>query len=364
MRGEFIIARRELKAMLREKSFVLIILLELLLVSASGLLSVGYVILTSPESSGMMSKLSNLVSVGIVTQTKEPYAEAFSPSEVRFAFYEDLNQAREDFKSGLVDAIVSGDLYLEEKPSRLTVYLPSNSPKVDLTRLSLKRVLVNLEDKLRKKRMSEFTPESRLIEFQLMRYEPQARYIEVYFVFTLPLLLFLPCIVSGSLAIDSLTQDFESKSILTLVSAPLSRLQIVVGKALGSFLLSMTQCVLWLGLMSMTSISPGNHIPILVFCGMYTLFFINVGGILALHLRKMRSSQIIYTFFSMLAISLFSPIANINKTLIELSPSSTITRLSLGASILDFTWQFTAVFALTAASTILLIKSSRLVDKP
>ena len=42
------IAKREMRSMLMEKSFVLIILLEFLLVSSSGLLSVGYVLFTSP----------------------------------------------------------------------------------------------------------------------------------------------------------------------------------------------------------------------------------------------------------------------------------------------------------------------------
>ena len=146
MRGELAIAKREIKAMLKEKSFTLIILLELLLVSTSGLLSVGYVILTSPESSGMLSKLSNLVNVAIVTKTKEPYTTSFAASNIHFTFYDDVSIARKDFKDGLVDAMIVGDLYLSENPSNLLIYLPSNSPKSDLTRLTLKKALLGIED--------------------------------------------------------------------------------------------------------------------------------------------------------------------------------------------------------------------------
>ena len=63
---EWVIARRELKSMLKEKSLMLILLVELLLVILSGLLNVGYVLLTTPESSSELYNLNSFIYVGVV----------------------------------------------------------------------------------------------------------------------------------------------------------------------------------------------------------------------------------------------------------------------------------------------------------
>ena len=353
-----VIAFREVRAMLREKSFVLIILMELLLVSSSGLLSVGYVILTSPESSGMLSQLGRLVYVGVVTDTRLQFSDVLEEGNVHHTFYDSLDLARKDLREGLLDAVLAGDVGSDERPSTVTLYVPSNSPKAALTKLALKKVLVRLEDRLRERKVGLYAPGLEFTSYEIMRFKPQARYVEVYFIFTLPLLLFLPCVVSGSLVIDSITQDLESKRILNLVAAPLSSWELVLGKVLGSFLLTISQCVLWLAVLSLTFVSPVNHIPLILICTLYAVIFMNAGSILALRLKKMRSSQILYTFVSMTAISLFSPFANIHPLLLEFSPSYLITRIALGTPPTAFTWQLAILALLASASTAAVLKSS------
>jgi ABC-2 type transport system permease protein len=346
-----IIALREVKAMLRERSFVLLILLELLLVSSSGLLSIGYVILTSPESSGMLSQLSDLVYVGVVTDTRLAFADALEEGGVHHTFYDSLELARKDLNDGLVDAVLAGRVGLGRGYSTLTLYLPSNSPKTALTKLALRKVLLRMEDTLRDSKVGVYAPELEFAPYEIMHFKRQARYIEVYFIFTLPVLLFLPCVVSGSLVIDTITQDLESKRMLNLVACPLRSGEIVAGKMFGSFLLSLSQCILWLMVLSFTSVSPDNHISLIIFCALYTVVFMNVGCVLALSLKKMRASQILYTFVSISAISLFSPFANIHPILLESSPSYVITRMALGAPSAAFTWQLSALVFLAVASS-------------
>ncbi len=357
------IAAREMRAMIREKSFALIILLELLLVSSSGLLSVGYVMLTSPESSGMLSQLSSLVYVGVVTGTRMPYSQVLEESRVHYTFYNDLTVARQDFNDGIIDAILVGDIHSDEPPSVVSLYIPSNSPKSPLTKLSVKKALIRLEESLRERKIELYAPGLEFASYEILDFKPQARYLEIYFIFTLPLLLFLPCVVSGSLAIDSLTQDLESKRILNLVAAPLSSSGIVFGKALGSFILSAVQVVVWLAVLSYTVVEPTNHLPLILLCGVYTLIFLNAGSLLALYLGKMRSAQILYTFVSMSAISLFSPFANLHPLLLEFSPSYIITRLALGAPLTAFTWQLTVLAALAVLSTLAVHLSSKRVNR-
>jgi ABC-2 type transport system permease protein len=354
-----IIVLQEIKAMLREKSFLLIILLELLLVSSSGLLSIGYGIITSPESSSTLSQLNSLVYVGVVTDSRQYFPRAFEKGRVHYVFYDSFPLAYEDFKEGVLDSVIYGDITPDEKPAVLNIFIPSNSPKAPLTKLAMKSVMLALEDDIRTTKVRVYAKDLEFAPYQIMNYKPQARYIEIYFIFTLPLLLFLPCIVSGSLAIDSITQDLESRRMLNLVVAPLTNNQIVFGKSLASLALSVAQSAAWLLTLSLTFVNPQNHVVLVLFCALYTIIFMNVGSLLALYLRKMRNSQIIYTFVSMSAISLFSPFANIHPLLLDFSPSYILARTALGAPPTVFAWQIIILILMAAGSTALIMFSSK-----
>jgi ABC-2 type transport system permease protein len=364
------IARREVEMMLKEKSFVLILLLEALLVSSSGLLSTGYLIITSPESSGTLSQLSSLVYVGVVSNTPRPLTQVLSEGRMQYKVYPSFSQARTDLQNGLIDALLLGDIAVtgnksaDERPSVLTVFLPSNSPKAPLTKLALKKAILGLEDRLRERKVGLYYPQLEFTPYKIMDLKPQARQAEIYFIFTLPLLLFLPCIVSGSLAIDSITQDLESKRMLNLVAAPLSPQEIVFGKALASLLLSLFQSALWLVILSFTFISPKNPAALIAVCGLYSMVFMNAGTLLALHLKKMRASQILYTFVSMSAISLFSPFANVHPLLLDNSPSYILARVALGTPPAEFASQLAILFALAAATTAAVAMASGKVAEP
>jgi len=368
MMRELVIGKREIRSMLAEKSFLLIILLEVLLVSSSSLLSVGYGIITSPESSGTLSQLSNLVYVGVVTNTQKPFSQVLTSGRVNHKFYGDYASASMDLRNGIVDAILMGDLTLtgnrtqDVQPSVVLLFLPSNTPKAPLIKLALKKVLVSLEGKLRDLKVGLYAPELDLAPYRVLNLKPDARRYEIYFIFTLPLLLFLPCVISGSLAIDSITQDMESKRMLNLTSAPLTASQIVFGKALASLVLSLVQTVAWLIILGLTFVSPQNHAALVALCGLYTIVFINAGTGFALVLRRMKASQVLYTFVSMSAISLFSPFANIHPLLLAMSPSQIITRIALGAPPAAFWPHYAALLVAAAVTTVLVLRLSERVN--
>ncbi|MFH0862739.1 MAG: ABC transporter permease [Candidatus Altiarchaeota archaeon] len=351
MRKSLIISHREISAMLKERSFLLMILLELLLVSSSGLLSVGYVLMTSPESSSTLTQLSSLVYVGVVSDTPEGFSKAFDAGGVHYTYYSSFPVAYRDFTDGLTDAVVVGDLTEDSKPSVVKVFVPSNSPKAPITKLALKRVFLGLEDSIRLQKVEEYAPRLQYATYRIMNFKPQARHAEIYFIFTLPLLLFLPCVVSGSLAIDGITQDLESKRMINLAAAPLTYAQIVFGKSFGSFLLAISQSALWLAVMSATFISPQNHLTLLIICALYAAIFMNAGTIIALYVKRMKNSQILYTFISMSAISLFSPLANTHPLLLANSPSYLITATALGTPATTIMPQLATLIILAAATS-------------
>jgi ABC-2 type transport system permease protein len=350
------IAYREIKAALFEKSFALILLLEFLLIISSGLLSAGYTLITSPESSPQARELSSLVFVGLISDTPDEFATAFSGTRTRYRIYDSYSLAKADLSDGVLDAIIMGDISLSETPDVIQVYLPANTPKEPLIRLAMRSIFTNLESEVRNRKVSIHHPSINLPDIMVMGRQQSGRRNEIYYVFTLPLLLFLPSLIAGSLTIDSLTQDMESKRMINLILAPIHDLEIIFGKAASSFVISMSQSILWLFMVDLFFV-PLQNIPLLLFIsGVYTVVFMNLGAIMSLHLKKMKSSQMTYTFFSMSAITLFSPVANIHPILREMSPAYLITKLALGFPAAEFTPHILGLLSLTLLTLAYIVK--------
>lgn len=358
------ITKRELKSMFREKSFALMLVLELMLVSASGFMSLGYVIFTSPESSGMLNQLSSLIYVGVVTENIDEFTQSLERQGVNYRFYSTFAAGKKDFKDGRVDALIHGDIDYGENPSMLTIYLPSNSPKRYLTMVSVKKALVDLEKQVRAVKVGMHVPDFKMISYKIIHFDPNARYIEVYYVFTIPLILFLPALVAGSLSIDSITQEFEDKSIINLLMAPISDKMILYGKTLAAVVISVLQSVLWLFILDVTSVDIANKTVLVIVCTLYSILFVNIGSIVSLLVREMRGSQIVYTLFSISAISLFSPVASLNDTLLANSPAYLLSQLALGFPVFSNLSAIIFLAIVSAASTILSFALSPRIEHP
>ncbi len=349
MNKPFIIAKREIKSMLRERTIMLVVLVELLLVIFSGLLNVGYVLLTSPEASQELQNLNSSVAVGVVSETPEPYAMALFAQKMPYIVYDDVETAMGDFREGLIDVIMAGDIEESRNASTITVYLPENSPKLDLIKLSLRTMLLTMEADVRHERIDAYEPDVSLYSID-SRNRKASREIEIYYIFTIPLLLFLPSLIAGSLVIDSITEDLENKTIINLLEAPVTSRQIMAGKNLGALAICFVQSAAWLAILSVLSLGIQNHLALLAVSFLYTALFTNIGSIVALHLKSLRNSQIVHTLLSMVSISLFSPLANLSSQLVANSPSHIFTGLASGAGIATFAAPVGLLALLVAAS--------------
>ncbi len=355
---ERIIAWREFKAMMREKSFALILVFEILLVSSSAFLSVGYNILTSPESSEFLEGMRNVVYVGLVTESRREFSQPLQRAGIAYFQYDSLLNAEDDLRSGVLDAVIIGDVDLRDEHNVITVYMPSNTPKMGLIRLSLKRFFLDVEERLRNVKMLIYTPDLELLEYEEAADTRTARHFEVFYIFTVPLLFFMPAIMAGSLMVDSLSEEFESKRILNLVTAPLKYKTIVYGKCLAAFAVTLPHCLIWLALLSFTDFKPHNPLGILAAFTLYTCFFIAAGAATALRVRGNRGSQMTYTVLAVASIALFSPSANAFPALLKFSPAHVLTNLALGAGTASMWWQFTVLLALTAAAAYVMQRES------
>ena len=160
--------------------------------------------------------------------------------------------------------------------------------------------------------------------------------------------------MGGSLVIDSLTEDFESKRVLNLLSAPLRYWEIVIGKCAGSLAATIPHCIIWVVILSFTEHHVQNPLGIILFSILYSLFFILTGAALAIKLKKNRPAQMASTLVAVASIMLFSPKANAATWLIKSSPSYVFTRLAMGDAIWDFAWQMIMLLMIIFVSALAL----------
>jgi len=124
-----------------------------------------------------------------------------------------------------------------------------------------------------------------------------------YFGFTytilIPLLLFLPAFISGSVAVDTITEEMERGTLELLRVAPVSLLDIVDGKSLGMVLLAPAQSLLWVMLLSLNGIRVANVVAILVFITAVSTLVVTFGVLLGVAMGKRRPAQLLYSVLTL-----------------------------------------------------------------
>ncbi len=353
------ITKRELKAISREKSFILLIVIELLLLLSSNLFSVGYLLISSPEEKTV--DFSSLVSVAVVSRTPFPFQKVMERTSLALIFYDDFARAHGDFLNGKIDAILFGDITLSNKTDTLTLYLPKNNPKINLIKMEIKDLLQNLEEIVRTDKKKALSPALTLVNIEnSVPFNPAS---EVYFIFTLPLLLFLPSLISGSLIIDNITEEFEKKTIINLKKAPLTNMEIVLQKLLAVVIIALLQCIAWLIIIGATQVKVENVFWIVLLFSLYALFFSVLAASIALKLKSQKLSQTIFTVISLFALATFSPVISKIKLLVDLSPAHLMTALATGCNLNTVLPGFLLLFVLLFASSFALHYSVKELDR-
>jgi ABC-2 type transport system permease protein len=159
------------------------------------------------------------------------------------------------------------------------------------------------------------------IRYTDLQGEPSASFEFVYSVL-LPILMFFPSFVAGSLTIDSLTEEIENKTMETLLSAPLTVNGMINAKILSVVTLAVAQCGTWLVLLKLNGIAIQNTVWIfllaLIVSGM-TSISAALGAIL---FSDRERSQFIYSLILLMAIAI--------SNLLKISPITTLSRLAIG----------------------------------
>lgn len=352
MKNTWIIAKNEVRSMMKERVLVLILILEFILLTSSSMMATGYDVMTSPSQSRVGGYLSGYTFVGIVTNTRADLVSAAARSGVRYFIYGSVQEAVQHLEEGSLDAVVVGSVIDEKAPNFFTVYLPENSPKIGLTQLSIRRMFARLEDNVRRRHIREDDIKVDLVSYDIQASRRPMLY-EIYLVFTLPLLVFMPALISGNLLMDSLTQDMESRELLNLVSAPVRKLEVIAGKAFASFAVGIGQMLLWITVLDTFMLDITSNIQIILLGGLYTLGYIAFGAFFSLIYRKMRPTQSLYTLLILSSMIFMTPVMSNHPRLVPFSPAYVISHVAIGESMGGFLPQIGVALLIVAGAWML-----------
>jgi ABC-type Na+ efflux pump permease subunit len=252
------------------------------------------------------------IKIGMVG-ADNPLASFVSQRGLTVVPFAALGEAEAEFFQGGVSAILVVPEGVQDTAA-IKLYLPDNEAVSSIIRMVVQEPLKQYENYLRGQNGIE-------VRYTDLKGKPSTSFEFIYSVL-LPMLMFFPAFVSGSMSVDSLTEEVENNTLQTLLSAPLSLNGMISAKITSSVIIAILQCIAWLSLLRLNEIAIQN-------IGWILLLALIVAGITstsamlgAVLLRDRERSQFIYSL-SLLAATAIS-------TLLNISPITTLSRLAIG----------------------------------
>jgi ABC-type Na+ efflux pump permease subunit len=317
-----VVAKRDVLSLSREKTIVLALLIQLFVAGFSSFLVVGLTSLYDPGSVATQD-----VEMAVTGDARTELLEAAEEQQGASAVaYENPDRARQAFQDRRVDAVLVGQYVSAPDGGGRTVdviaTVPEGSIRSTLVVVEVRRVLNALERQERVERAASLDrPPAPL---------PQTVGASPYFGFTytvlIPLLLFLPPFISGSVAVDTVTEEIERGTLELLRVAPVSLLDIVDGKALGMVVLAPVQAVLWVLLLSTNGITVANLGTLIVFVTAVALLVVTFGVVLGLATKRRRPAQLLYSVVTLVVFGA--------AVLLPEHPATTVAKLAVDSATL------------------------------
>ena len=286
------VVKKEIASVLRDRTILIAILIQLFIASFSSALLLGMLSLYDADTILRMS--GSLIRVGVVNANKDQLAVIMGGRGVMVTPFDSFPEAETAFYEGRVNAIVDTPQDADGV-TEIKLYLPDSDTFSSLIRMIIQEPLKQYENYLR-------TQQGIAVRYTDLKGEPSTSFEFVYSVL-LPILMFFPAFVAGSMSIDSLTEEIENNTMQTLLSAPLTVNGMISAKILSVIILSGLQCAAWLLLMQSNGIAIQN-------AGWVFLLALIVSGITAtsaalgaILLKDRERSQFIYALMLLASVA-------------------------------------------------------------
>ena len=330
------IARRELGSLSREKTIVLAILIQVVIAGFSSFLVVGLTSLYDPDAA------ADDVEVAVTGEEADALMAAAAEVEgLEATRYEDGGAAREAFDRDRVDAVAttrSSDGRIE-----VTASVPEASLRKTVIVVQLREALKHLE------RSERFDRNAHLSQDPLPL--PPTVDASPYFGFSytvlLPLLVFLPVFIGGSVVVDSLTEEIERGTLELLRVTPASLTAVVDGKAGLMAALAPVQVLAWVALLEFNDIAVANVAALAALASALAVVAVGFAAALAFAIPVRQRAKLTY---SLGALAAFTAAAGLPE-----HPATTVALLAIGSPT-TLTYAHVAGYAVAAVVAALAVR--------
>ena len=316
------IAERELRVLGREKTIILALVIQLFVAGFSGFLVVGLVSLYDPSSVDGLQ-----IEAAVTGDAADEMQSAIDEQDsITATTYNSSADAFEAFDEGRAQAVF--ETAIRGDGIAVTLTAPEGSIETTLVVAEGQQALRALERQQRTERAVHLTRQP--LEL------PPDRGGNPYFDFTytvlLPLLVFLPVFISGSITVDSITEEVDRGTLELLRVAPVSLTEIVDGKAMAMIAIAPIQAMAWLALLSLNGVRIANPVWLFGLVTASAVLVVALAAAIALFAANRRAAQLLFSVGVLLlfAAAAFLPVNPANAAaLLAIDSATTLTYLAV-----------------------------------
>lgn len=313
MNSFFVLVNRELRSITREKTIVLAIVIQLVIASFSSVIVTGLMAFYDPGSIGQNA--GGAINIGVVDDSGGPLSVILRGRQLHVKRMGRLSQAEEAFRSGEVDVV----MIVPKKNGEITdmqLLLPKQDSKSTVILMILKEPLKEYENFLRSRN-------GVTMNYTEIKLRPDTSY-EFLYSLILPILMFFPALLAGSIVIDTISEELETKTLDTLRTAPVSLHQILGAKVFAAVVTVVLQCVAWMFLLRLNSLPIQNPGLVLLLCLTVGTLVATGAALVSIYFKDRERAQFTYSMVLVAAVGL--------SYLFGSSPLSLIAGLATGSS--------------------------------
>lgn len=343
MRRFWILVRKELRSIKKEKTILFAMLIQFFIASFSSIMLTGIMAFYDPTSIGENSNVN--IKVGYVGDAASPVMYSLvEKRNIQVFPIPDIAGAEKAFQSNQLDAIVSVPAS-EAGIVDMQLFLPESDAQSTVILMTLNEPLKKAENAMREANGVQ-------LNYSDLEGKPSTDYEFLYSII-IPLLMFFPALIAGSIVIDTFSEELEGKTLDTLWAAPISLNQIFSSKVFAAILTALFQCALWVGLLRINGFSIENLVPVLSLSVIVAAAVSFAAGIIGLYFKDRERSQFIYSLVLLGAVGL--------SYLSNPSPFSLLTRLAVGDYSVGLGQVASYLLPLMGVAGVFLLASKRLV---
>jgi ABC-type Na+ efflux pump permease subunit len=311
MRPFFSMVFRELKMIRKEKTILFAILIQLFIASFSSILLVGLMAFYDPDSIGQNANIN--LKVGVIGDNGSPLIDFMKQRHLQVSMFNDADRAERAFESGRIDTIV----YIPENTTDtvdVKLVLPSMDARATVALMILKGPMKQYENYLREQNGIE-------VRYSDAGGKPSTTY-EFLYTIIIPVLMFFPAFVAGSMVIDTISEEIQNKTLATLLSAPVSLTRILSAKIVAAVIIAIIQCILWAILLQVNGFAIQSLWLVLLFSIIIAAIVAITSLLISIIFRDRERSQFVYSIVIVIAVGV--------SFFFNISPFSLIARLASG----------------------------------